>query len=407
MRYKITPPKNINVSIDLPASKSISNRILILNALSFNSNAVENLSDCEDTQVLIDAFKSDSNEFDVRGAGTAMRFLTAFLSGMEGEWILKGSERMHERPIYPLVDTLLALGADIEYLENIGYPPLKIRGKELDGGEVYVSGKISSQFISALMMIAPKMRKGLTIHIQDEIISKPYINLTAKLMEEFGVHIKWENSTIVIKPQQYKPVKYRVEPDWSAASYWYEMLALLPDSQVLLKGLTENSYQGDSNLVNLFTDLGVSTQFTEQGAILKNNGRKTKKFFHNFVEEPDLAQTFAATCCFLNIPFIFSGIQSLRIKETNRVEALMNELKKLGCVLTDTSNEMFEWDGECCFVDQNPQIDTYEDHRMAMSLAPAAIIFGEIIINEPNVVTKSYPRFWDDLVKAGFKIETL
>lgn len=407
MQYKITPPKNINVSIDLPASKSISNRILILNALSFNSNVVENLSDCEDTQVLIDAFKSDSNEFDVRGAGTAMRFLTAFLSGMEGEWILKGSERMHERPIYPLVDTLLALGADIEYLENRGYPPLKIRGKELDGGEVYVSGKISSQFISALMMIAPKMRKGLTIHIQDEIISKPYINLTAKLMEEFGVHIKWENSTIVIKPQQYKPVKYRVEPDWSAASYWYEMVALLPDSQVLLKGLTENSYQGDSNLVNLFTDLGVSTQFTEQGAILKNNGRKIKKFFHNFVEEPDLAQTFAATCCFLNIPFIFSGIQSLRIKETNRVEALMNELKKLGCVLTDTSNEMFEWDGERCFVDQNPQIDTYEDHRMAMSLAPAAIIFGEIIINEPNVVTKSYPRFWDDLVKAGFKIETL
>lgn len=407
MQYKITPPKNINVSIDLPASKSISNRILILNALSFNSNVVENLSDCEDTQVLIDAFKSDSNEFDVRGAGTAMRFLTAFLSGMEGEWILKGSERMHERPIYPLVDTLLALGADIEYLENRGYPPLKIRGKELDGGEVYVSGKISSQFISALMMIAPKMRKGLTIHIQDEIISKPYINLTAKLMEEFGVYIKWENSTIVIKPQQYKPVKYRVEPDWSAASYWYEMVALLPDSQVLLKGLTENSYQGDSNLVNLFTDLGVSTQFTEQGAILKNNGRKIKKFFHNFVEEPDLAQTFAATCCFLNIPFIFSGIQSLRIKETNRVEALMNELKKLGCVLTDTSNEMFEWDGERCFVDQNPQIDTYEDHRMAMSLAPAAIIFGEIIINEPNVVTKSYPRFWDDLVKAGFKIETL
>lgn len=407
MQYKITPPKNINVSIDLPASKSISNRILILNALSFNSNVVENLSDCEDTQVLIDAFKSDSNEFDVRGAGTAMRFLTAFLSGMEGEWILKGSERMHERPIYPLVDTLLALGADIEYLENRGYPPLKIRGKELDGGEVYVSGKISSQFISALMMIAPKMRKGLTIHIQDGIISKPYINLTAKLMEEFGVHIKWENSTIVIKPQQYKPVKYRVEPDWSAASYWYEMVALLPDSQVLLKGLTENSYQGDSNLVNLFTDLGVSTQFTEQGAILKNNGRKIKKFFHNFVEEPDLAQTFAATCCFLNIPFIFSGIQSLRIKETNRVEALMNELKKLGCVLTDTSNEMFEWDGERCFVDQNPQIDTYEDHRMAMSLAPAAIIFGEIIINEPNVVTKSYPRFWDDLVKAGFKIETL
>ena len=407
MQYKITPPKRLNVSIDLPASKSISNRILILNALSLNENPVENLSDCEDTKVLLDAFNSDSNVFDVRAAGTAMRFLTAFLSGMEGEWTLKGTKRMHERPIYPLVDTLQALGADIEYLENKGYPPLKINGKKLDGGEVYVSGKISSQFISALMMVAPMMKNGLTIHIQDEIISRPYINLTLKLMEEFGAHIKWEENQIKIKPHKYKPIKYKVESDWSAASYWYEMVALMPDSEVLLRGLSKNSYQGDANLVNLFSDLGVSTQFTDEGAIIRSSEKHSKKFFHNFIQEPDLAQTFAATCCFLKVPFVFSGIQSLRIKETNRVEAMITELKKLGYVLTDNSHEMFEWTGERCFADEIPMIDTYEDHRMAMSLAPASIVLGSIIINEPNVVFKSYPYFWKDLEKAGFNVESL
>lgn len=407
MQYKITPPKRLNVSIDLPASKSISNRILILNALSLNENPVENLSDCEDTKVLLDAFNSDSNVFDVRAAGTAMRFLTAFLSGMEGEWTLKGTKRMHERPIYPLVDTLQALGADIEYLENKGYPPLKINGKKLDGGEVYVSGKISSQFISALMMVAPMMKNGLTIHIQDEIISRPYINLTLKLMEEFGAHIKWEENQIKIKPHKYKPIKYKVESDWSAASYWYEMVALMPGSEVLLRGLSKNSYQGDANLVNLFSDLGVSTQFTDEGAIIRSSEKHSKKFFHNFIQEPDLAQTFAATCCFLKVPFVFSGIQSLRIKETNRVEAMITELKKLGYVLTDNSHEMFEWTGERCFADEIPMIDTYEDHRMAMSLAPASIVLGSIIINEPNVVFKSYPYFWKDLEKAGFNVESL
>lgn len=407
MQYKIYSPNKLNVSIDLPASKSISNRILILNALSLNQNPIDNLSDCEDTQVLIDVFNSDSNEFDVRAAGTAMRFLTAFLSGVDGEWILKGSKRMHERPIHPLVDTLVSLGAEIEYLENRGFPPLKIKGKKLNGGEVYVSGSISSQFISALMMVAPVMRDGLTLHIQDEIISKPYIHLTAKLMEEFGANVKWDDDKIQIKPQAYKPIKYRVEPDWSAASYWYEMVALMPGSEVLLKGLYEKSYQGDANIVNLFKDLGVSTEFTDEGAVIRNSGKRTKKFFHNFIQEPDLAQTFAATCCFLKIPFVFSGIQSLRIKETNRVEALMIELKKLGYVLKDSSNEMFEWDGERCFAEENPAIDTYEDHRMAMSLAPASVPLKTILINQPGVVSKSYPYFWDDLKKAGFTIETL
>lgn len=407
MQYKIYPPEKLRATIGLPASKSISNRVLILNALSLNTSPVENLSDCEDTQVIVNAFNSDSNVFDVKGAGTAMRFLTAFLAGMDGEWIVKGSKRMHERPIYPLVDTLRALGADIEYLENEGFPPLRIRGKRLPGGEVYVSGSISSQFISALMMVAPTMVNGLIIHIQNEIISRPYLNLTAQLMESYGVQVKWEGNKITIKPQAYKPVSFRVEADWSAASYWYEMVALGRNFEVTLLGLSANSSQGDANLVNLFKDLGVTTEFTPDGVIIRKTGRSAKKFFHDFICEPDLAQTFAAACCLLNVPFIFSGTQSLRIKETDRVEALKTELKKLGFVLRETDNEMLEWDGERCFAEEGAAIDTYDDHRMAMSLAPAAIPFGAITINDPHVVSKSYPDFWNDLKKAGFKIEEI
>ncbi|MEA5064083.1 MAG: 3-phosphoshikimate 1-carboxyvinyltransferase, partial [Petrimonas sp.] len=357
-------------------------------------------------QVIIDAFNSDSNVFDVKGAGTAMRFLTAFLAGMDGEWIVQGSKRMHERPIFPLVDTLRTIGADIEYLGNDGYPPLKIRGKRLKGGEVYVSGSVSSQFISALMMVAPTMENGLIINIRDEIISKPYINLTAKLMEEYGIHLKWEGNRIKIKTQAYKPVSFKVESDWSAASYWYEMVSLCPHSEITLLGLQEGSYQGDANLVNLFKDLGVSTEFVPNGVIIRKVGKPTKKFFHNFIYEPDLAQTFAAACCFLHVPFIFSGVQSLRIKETDRIEALRTELKKLGFVLSETDSEMLEWDGERCFAEEDAAIDTYDDHRMAMSLSPAAIPFKSVIINDPQVVNKSYPNFWDDLKKAGFRIQS-
>ena len=203
MQYKVFPPQTLRTTVQLPASKSISNRVAILNALSLNTRSVENLSDCEDTQVIIDAFNSDSNTFDVKGSGTAMRFLTAFLAGMEGEWIIKGSPRMHERPIHPLVETLTALGAEITYLQREGYPPLKIKGKKLKGGEVYLSGNISSQFTSALLMLAPTMDNGLVIHIEKKIVSKPYILLTMKMMEEYGVHAKWDENDIIVKRQQY------------------------------------------------------------------------------------------------------------------------------------------------------------------------------------------------------------
>ncbi len=406
-QYKIYPPETetIRTTIHLPASKSISNRALILNALSLSSAPIKNLSDCEDTKVLIDAFNSDSNQFDIKAAGTAMRFLTAFLAGMEGEWILKGTNRMHQRPIHPLVETLVALGADIEYLKKEGFPPLLIKGRKLKGGEVYLSGDISSQFISAVLMVAPLMEKGLIMHIEKNIVSKPYIDLTISMMSKCGVNARWEGNEITVKPQSYKAVDMIVEADWSAASYWYQIASLKPGSEIKLLGVMKESLQGDSNVANLFTDLGVTTEFIPDGIIIRSQKKKTKKFFHNFINEPDLAQTFAATCCFKNVPFLFSGVQSLKIKETDRIQALINELKKLGYVLKESEIGMLEWDGERCTPDKEPAIDTYEDHRMAMPFAPGAITNKSIIINDPDVVSKSYPKFWEDLKYAGFIIK--
>ena len=404
-QYRISPPDNVHTTVHLPASKSISNRALILNALSLSNTPIHNLSDCEDTRVIVESFNSNSNLFDVKGAGTAMRFLTAFLAGMEGEWIIRGSKRMHERPIHPLVETLNVLGAEIEYLEKEGYPPLRIRGRRLKGGEVFVAGNISSQFISALLMVAPMMENGLVMNIEKQVISKPYIDLTIGMMKDYGVHTKWEENKITVKPQKYKAVEYTVEQDWSAASYWYEIVSLLPSAEVKLPGLRKVSLQGDANVANLFSDLGVETEYLEDGIIIRHMKRKARKFFHDFIREPDLAQTFATTCCFKGIPFLFSGTQSLKIKETDRIAALITELRKMGFVLRDGGSGMLEWDGERCFPAEVPAIDTYDDHRMAMSMAPGSILLNPLFINDPMVVTKSYPSFWDDLKKAGFTIQ--
>ena len=404
MAYKIYPPNSLYNTVKLPGSKSISNRALILNALSLSNYEIENLSVCEDTRVIKDAFASNTNEFDVRAAGTAMRFLAAFLACVEGEWILKGTERMHQRPIHPLVDTLITLGAQIEYLGNKGYPPLKIKGRKLEGGEVYLTANVSSQFISALIMIAPTMKFGLTLHLEREVISRPYIHLTQKMMSDYGVRIKWIENTIKVEPQPYIATPYSVESDWSAASYWYSFVALMPEAEVRLKGLRKESMQGDANIINLFADLGVSTGFEEYGVILRKKNVVRGKFFHNFINEPDLAQTFAVTCCLLNIPFFFSGLQTLKIKETDRIFALITELEKLGYVLRETENGILEWDGERCLTDETIVIETYDDHRMAMAFAPASIVFKNMYINHPEVVTKSYPTFWDDLIQGGFKL---
>ncbi len=405
LQYKIQAPDAITSVIQLPSSKSISNRALILNALSLTSFEIENLSDCDDTNVMVEAFKSGSSLIDVKAAGTSMRFLTAFLSITPGEWIITGTERMKERPIHLLVDALTSLGARIQYLGKVGYPPLKIKGTSLDGGEIYLSGDVSSQFISALLMIAPTMSKGLTIHLEGNIISIPYIKLTLGMMAQYGVRTHWDGKTIKIHPEEYKLTHYKVESDWSAASYWYSITALMNEARIELKGLFKNSMQGDSKVAELFLDLGVATEFTQDGVILTKTDRITKKMFHNFVNEPDLAQTFAVTCCMMDIPFMFTGLQSLKIKETDRIEALKTEMKKLGYLLYDSENSILEWNGERCTPEVDPVIDTYEDHRMAMAFAPTAIKLRHINIANPKVVTKSYPRFWDNLKFAGFSIK--
>lgn len=406
MKYLIkAPEERLRASVQLPASKSISNRALILNALSYSPYDIQNLSDCDDTEVMVRALNSDSRDFDIKAAGTAMRFLTAFLSKIVGEWTITGTERMKNRPIKLLVDALNSLGARIEYMEKEGYPPLRIFGSALQGGEISLAGGVSSQYISALLMIAPLMEKGLTLHLEGNIISRPYINLTLQLMEQFGVKATWNGQTIKILPQEYKPIRFTVESDWSAASYWYAIMALLKNAEIELLGLFKNSLQGDAAGAKLFAQLGVGTAFTDRGVVLKYNGNAVKKLIYNFVNEPDLAQTFVVTCVLLNIPFRFTGLQSLKIKETDRIEALKTELRKLGYLLTDSNDSILEWNGERCEPEADPIIATYEDHRMAMAFAPAALVLPQgLKVADPEVVTKSYPAYWEDLRKAGFAL---
>ena len=390
-------PEKIQLEINLPASKSISNRALILNALSYSPHEVENLSDCDDTRVMVNVFDSNSNYFDVGAAGTSMRFLTAFLAKTVGEWTITGSERMKQRPIRILVDALNQLGGKVEYIENKGFPPLKIFGSALTGGEINLNGGISSQYISALMMIAPYMQKGLKINLQGNVISTPYILMTKKMMEDFGVKIDFSGDKISIRPQIYNPVRFRVESDWSAASYWYEILSLSGKGKIRLKGLKKESYQGDSEIAEIFKSLGVTTEYAEDGVILlPNKETLVKNFFLDFTNIPDLAQTVAVTCCLKDITFIFSGLQSLKIKETNRIEALIHELRKLGYVLHEPAEGTLAWNGEKCTADEDPVISTYEDHRMAMAFAPAALL-QSVTIRNPSVVSKSYPNFWHDI----------
>lgn len=396
---KIVPPKKIpflDVQIQLPASKSISNRALILNALSYSPYIIRNLSVCDDTDVMVKAFDSDSSTFDVGAAGTSMRFLTAFLSKTVGEWIITGSERMKQRPIKILVDALNQLGGKIEYLEKEGFPPLKIFGSALMGGEIKLNGNVSSQYISALMMIAPYMYNGLTIELEGTIISKPYIVMTQKMMLQYGVKATFDDKKIKIKPQIYTPILFSVESDWSAASYWYEILCFAGKGKIELQGLTKSSLQGDSKIASIFENFGIKTDFIENKAVLTINEKTDLDYFeYDFVETPDLAQTIVVTCCLKNVKFNFSGLQSLKIKETNRVEALITELGKLGFELYEPKVGSLAWNGNFSKKEEIPSISTYEDHRMAMAFAPVGLL-RSINIENPQVVSKSYPTFWND-----------
>lgn len=412
MQYIINAPKTINYDAKLPASKSISNRALVINALAGNKVHPENLSQCDDTDVMVAALENMPYEINIKAAGTAMRFTTALLSVTEGEHIITGTERMRHRPIKVLVDALRNLGAEIEYVEEEGFPPLKICGKKLAGGRLEIAGDVSSQYISALLMIGPVLTKGLTLHLTGTIISRPYIDLTICTMREFGAQADWTDaSTVMVAPQPYTKRPFFIENDWSASSYWYEIAALLgakEGNEIRMAGLTDGSRQGDSAIKYIYSMLGVKTSFATRHkqepttVTLKAHDCDLKRFDFDFINQPDLAQTVVVTSCMMNIPFHFTGLQTLRIKETDRIAALKTEMAKLGYVLDDSVEGELSWDGTRCTPDENPAIDTYEDHRMAMAFAPAAIMFPGLRINNPEVVSKSFPRYWEELSAAGF-----
>ena len=412
MQIKIFAPKYVKGKVILPSSKSLSNRVLVINALSGNRGMLpENVSDCDDTRVMIKWLDGCDETVDVGAAGTAMRFSTALLAVSEGYRVITGSERMKQRPIALLVDALRGLGAEIEYVGNEGYPPLCIKGNPtMKGGCVSLSGGVSSQYISALLMIAPMMEEGLTLTLIGDVVSRPYIDMTIGLMRDFGAKVMWMDDNVVrVEPRVYSKRDFFVESDWSACSYWYEMVAL-GDGDVLLPGLFKDSFQGDSRVAELFSMLGVATEYVEgegMGACVHiyRTGDVCGRLDLDLVEQPDLAQTLVVCCCMMGVPFRFTGLQSLKIKETDRINALRTEMRKLGYVVGEENDSVLYWNGERCEADTEPVIDTYDDHRMAMAFAPCALKLGEIRINDPHVVSKSYPGYWEDLRSVGFVCE--
>lgn len=434
----ITAPSELRATPQLPASKSISNRALVISALACRSDAdchgmlydtarlPENLSDCDDTKTLLQALamldgrsgKADV-VIDIGAAGTAMRFLTALLATSEGSFLLTGTERMKRRPIGILVEALQQLGADIRYEGEEGFPPLRISGRQLDGGIVEMQGSVSSQYISALLMLAPVLHNGLELRLKGDIVSRPYIDLTLWMMREFGADAGWTSGNVItVRPSGYQHRPYLIENDWSAASYWYEMMALTADedAEIRLPGLHDSSKQGDAAVRYIFSMLGVKTEVSrsvegevrsEKGGtiVLRKSDRVAPRLDYDFVNSPDLVQTIVVTCAAKGIPFHFRGLQSLRIKETDRIDALVRELRKAGFVLRVENADELVWDGERCEPSLEP-IDTYEDHRMALSFAPLALRFSQISIRHPQVVTKSYPHFWDSLRSAQFIVSS-
>ncbi|MCM1516844.1 MAG: 3-phosphoshikimate 1-carboxyvinyltransferase [Paraprevotella sp.] len=402
-------PEKLHRCITLPASKSISNRALIIRALSGSQLPIENISPCDDSVVVVDALRNMPHTIDIKAAGTAMRFLTSLLATTSGEHIITGTERMCHRPISILVDALRNIGAEIEYQATEGYPPLKISGKPLRGGNLSLPGNVSSQYISSLLMIAPTLQHGLTLTLTGEVISRPYIDMTMAIMQQFGATAQWiSDKEICVKPVPYSPIPYYIEGDWSAASYWYEMVALSGDSnaELILPGLFRDSLQGDAEVARIFEPLGVGTKYEGNSVRLFKTGSVANVLDLDMRNQPDLAQTIVVTCCMSGIPFRISGLQTLRIKETDRIDALQKELSKLGISIGVEGDDAVHWDGRTSSTPDNTiGIDTYEDHRMAMAFAPVALKKGSIIINNPQVVSKSYPSYWDDLRQAGFKLQ--
>ena len=416
----LSSTKNIvNSTIKLTGSKSINNRLLILNEILELDLIFQNNSTSEDSLLLKNALSQIKNKksatINIHHAGTDMRFLTAYLSTKEGEWTLTGSERMKDRPIGDLVKALKSLGADIVFLEKENFPPLKINGKILKGGKIEIDGSVSSQFISALLLIAPTFENGITITLKNNIVSWPYIQMTIDILTEFGLIVCKNLNTINVSRSLIAPPKstiYSIESDWSSASYWFSIVAICNKGEIILTGLKNKSSQADAILTEIYMQLGVSSSFKNNDLVLTKNANITSSFEYDFTDCPDIAQTVAITCFALGIKAKLTGLKTLKLKESDRIVGLKTELEKFGAIvnITDNSIEI----KEAAHKSQNAgltnnefarvTVSTYNDHRMAMSFAPLSILYKEIRIEKPEVVSKSYPQFWEDLKSAGFNV---
>ncbi len=395
-------------TICLPASKSISNRALIISALA-EGCTIDNVAVCDDTDAMRKALASPhAQTVNIGAAGTAMRFLTAYFAMQPWRAVtLDGSPRMRRRPIGELVEALRHCGAEIDYLGEEGFPPLGIDGRHLEAqSALRMRGNVSSQYVSAMMMVAPMMKSGLTIEIEGGLTSRPYVEMTAALMRHFGAEVTVGEAEITVAAKPYKANALTVESDWSAASYWYEIKALCPDLKITLKGLTANSLQGDSRIADYFRNFGVETVYTDGGVELKHSPDSiTENLALDLSSQPDIAQTIVVTACLMGIPFRIDGLATLRIKETDRLEALRAQLATLGYAIEVIGDSALKWDGSRIEAAAHPQILTYDDHRMAMAFAPAALLVPGLEILDAGVVSKSYPAYWQHLEQVGFKLK--
>lgn len=410
MNYRILPPEGwLEATVTLPLSKSMSARALVINSMAGAAPDIDGMADCDDTRAIAEGLGHGlSGLIDVGAAGTAMRFLTAYYASRPGaEVTLTGDERMCRRPIGLLVDALREVGAKIEYAGEEGFPPINIKGCRLRGGSVEMDGSVSSQFASAMMMVAPYMEQGLRITLRGEIVSLPYITMTLGMMEKAGVKGEfYGGDTVEIVPGTYRPCKFTIEGDWSAAAPWYEIEAL-SSGEVVISNITSRSLQGDSALAGLFHKMGVITDFEPEdaeGTLLTVHPDPDARLDMDFSATPDIVPSVAVTCCLLGIPFRFTGLATLVIKECDRISAIMAEMQKIGVEITREAPGVISWDGRRHPVFELPRFVTYGDHRMAMALAPVSVFVPGIVIEDAGVVTKSYPGFWDDLVAAGFTL---
>ena len=397
--------KSINADLVLPPSKSISNRALIIQALCQSKPKLLNLSQSSDTQSLIKALQANSKTIDIGDAGTSMRFLTAYLSQQKGSYILTGSDRMKERPIGHLVEALNSIGADINYLEKDGFPPLAINGKAVEGGKLDVSTSVSSQFVSALLLIAPTLKKGLSLSLKGELLSKPYIKMTLNIMRYFGIQSSWTNNTIQVEPQNYRPRDLKVESDWSALAFILQGMSIAKSAQVSISCLSKDSWQGDSYVLNLFEKFGLQHEFKDDKLYLKKFNKDLNRDYNvNLIDTPDLAQAYCCTLSAFSKSAKISGLNNLKLKESHRLKALHIELNKIGQISYFTEDTM-QLEASILHTPIE-SFDSHNDHRMAMCLAPFALLF-DIKIKNIEVVNKSYPSYWEDLKKMGFTISPL